>query len=424
MNLPISHPWRITNAWRYLNGMSRICCALALAMYVLCFLSLTSAQAQSTNIYKVTKIEVDRTADTAADARQQAIIEAHGQAFNRLLARLVPADQLTVLTIPTHAEIVPMVQSFGIDQERTSRVRYIGNLSFHFRRMEVRQFLRSAGVTFAETKSKPMLVLPVLDSIGAKLLWDAQNPWFDAWNALPRSSGLVPLKLPVGDLIDIRDLSAEQAATGDTLQINTIGERYGAATVVTAEAVVELSTVSGHRNVSVTTRYFGGPWADRTDVRVFRIEDNESDSDALGWIALKISQQIEEDWKLDNILQLDNSNNLIAGVWLDNLQEWVEMRRRLSDVALIHNIELGTISRTKATIRLKYFGNLGKLRTALTQYDLLLKRGTVNWILQDAQTKNKAPQPLVETSPEKLPTPSSEKNQQSDPMPDSRSIAR
>ncbi|MEE2995964.1 MAG: DUF2066 domain-containing protein [Pseudomonadota bacterium] len=381
-------------------------------------------KAQAANIYKVTKIEVDRTANTAANARQEAIIEAHGRAFKRLLMRLVPTDQLTVVPFPTHTDLVPMVQSFGIDEERTSRVRYIGNLSFQFRRMEVRQFLRSAGITFAETKSKPVLLLPVLDSIGAKLLWDARNPWFDAWKTLPPSGGLVPLKLPVGDLIDIRDLSAEQAAMGDRSQIDTIGERYGAATVIIAEAVVETLTVSGVRNVNVTTRYFGGPWADRTEIRVFRIEDDEPDSNALSRIALEISRQIEDDWKLDNILQLDNSNHLTAQVRLNNLREWVEMRRRLGEVSLIHNIELVMISRAQATIRLKYFGNLAKLRTALAQYDLLLEGRAVNWVLQDTRNEYRSPPPLVGTGSEYPAAPSSEKTPQSDTMPESRGISR
>ena len=49
-----------------------------------------------------------------------------------------------------------MVLSFGIDEEKTSRVRYIGSLSFQFRRAEVRRFLIRAGASFAETQSKPV----------------------------------------------------------------------------------------------------------------------------------------------------------------------------------------------------------------------------------------------------------------------------
>ncbi len=375
---------RIPNARRYLNGMTRICYGLGLMVFIAIFGALTLGKAQSANIYAVTRVQVDRTSETAAKARAEAIIEAHRLAFDRLMTRLVPANQRADLPVPAHSEVMEMVLSFGIDEEKTSRVRYIGSLSFQFRRAEVRRFLIRAGASFAETQSKPVLLLPVLVSGGTKLLWDDLNPWFSAWNAVPPSSGLVPLRLPVGDLADIRDISAEQAAVGSKTQVDKIGERYGSATVVIAEAVVDLVTVSRQRNVYVSLRYLGGPWSDRTDIRIFRIKGGETDAAALSRIALETSIQIEEDWKRDNILQLDSSNKLIADVALGKLREWVEMRRRLQGIAFLQSSQLVMISRTRASVRLKYFGNPGQLRTALAQRDLVLERGTVNWTLRDA----------------------------------------
>ena len=399
MNAKILHVGRIPNARRYLNAMTRICCGVGLITAILAFVAPMTGQAQSPNIYAVTGIEVDKTSDTAARARQEAIVEAHHRAFRKLMARLVPADQIQSVAQPAHADIEAMVLSFGIDEEKTSRVRYIGTLRFQFRRADVRRFLRNAGVGFAETRSKPVLLLPVLDSGGVKLLWDDPNPWFDAWNAVPPSGGLVPLRLPVGDLADIRDISAEQAAAGSKAQIDTIGERYGAATVVIAEAVVDLVTVSGQRNVNLSLRYLGGPWSDRTGIRIFRIGESETDADALARIALETSRQIEEDWKRDNVLRLDSRDTLIADFALNELREWVEMRRRLREIAFLQNVQLVTISRTQATLRLTYFGNPTQLRTALAQRDLVLERGAVNWILRDART----PLPQPETTSQQLP---------------------
>ena len=164
-----------------------------------------------------------------------------------------------------------------------------------------------------------------------------------------------------------------------------IGERYGTATVVIAEAVVDPVTLSGQRNVSVSLRYLGGPWSDQTDIRIFRIENGETVAAALSRIALATSIQIEEDWKRDNILQLDSSDKLIADVVLGELREWVEMRRRLEGVAFLQNSQLVMISRTRASVRLTYFGNPEQLQTALAQRDIVLERGAVNWVLRDAR---------------------------------------
>ena len=114
---------RIPNARRYLNGMTRICYGLGLMVFIAVSGAPTMGKAQSANIYAVTRVQVDRTSETAAKARTEAIIEAHRLAFNRLMTRLVPANQRAGLPVPPHAEVVEMVLSFGIDEEKTSRVR-------------------------------------------------------------------------------------------------------------------------------------------------------------------------------------------------------------------------------------------------------------------------------------------------------------
>ena len=67
---------RIPNARRYLNGMTRICYGSGLLIAALIYVLPVSGQAQQTGIYDVAGIQVDRTADTAATARQEAIVEA------------------------------------------------------------------------------------------------------------------------------------------------------------------------------------------------------------------------------------------------------------------------------------------------------------------------------------------------------------
>lgn len=384
---------KVLNIWQNLNCVRRICCAAGIILG-----TAGNVCAQLASIYTVAGIEVDRTADTATAARQQAIIDAHQRAFNLLLSRLVPADQRALLPILEHADIVPMVRSFGVDRERTSDVRYLGTLTFQFRRSEVRQFMRAAGVSFAETRSKEVLLLPVLDFGGAKLLWDVPNTWFEAWKAVPLNNRLVPLSLPVGDLADIRDIGAEQAVVGSREQISTIRERYGAATVIVAEALPDLISVPGQRNINVTLRYFGGAWEGRSGAYIFRVQDGETEAKALSRIAFEISLLIEEGWKLDNILELDSSDNLIAEISLNELHEWVEIRRRLAEIAFVKNMELVTLSRMQATVRLVYFGSPKQLKIALAQSDLDLSGGSMNWVLRDARGLSSASGRQIKTS--------------------------
>jgi len=402
---------RIANARPEMNAVPRIsrriftCFRIGLIGTIFVALAGTGiASAQTDSVYTVGGVDVDRTADTAAVAREQAIAAGHDIAFRRLMARLVPENRRNALPALSLAEIIPLVLSFEIDSEKTSSVRYLGTLKFRFRRGDVREFLQNSGIGFAETRSKPVLLLPVYDFAGAKLLWDDPNPWFEAWQAVPPSDGLVPVRLPAGDLADLRDISAEQASAGNADQLALIAERYGASAVLVAEASVTTDPVSGARTLTVATRYFGGTSDGRTSVRSFSYAGEETDEAVIGRAAMQVARQIEEDWKRENLIQFDNQSSLIADVALADLRQWVELRRKLQGIAFLQNWQLFAISRRSASVRLTYYGDAEQLRIALAQRDLVLEQGAVDWVLRDSrQARAVAPEPISPAGSSNLP---------------------
>lgn len=396
-----------------MNAVPRICrrfsrhLQIGLIGVVLAVCGAGTAIAQTGGVYTVGGVEVDMTADTAAAAREQAIAAGHVLAFRRLMARLVPDSQRGALPAFGQSDIVPLVLSFEIESEKRSSVRYLGSLKFRFRRADVRQLLQNSGIGFAETRSKPVLLLPVFDSAGARRLWDDPNPWFQAWNAVPPSDGLVPVRLPAGDLADIRDISAEQAVAGNAEQLALIADRYGASAVLVAEASVNGAAGSGARSLTVSTRYFGGTSDGRTGVRSFAYTEGETDEAVVARAALEIARQVEEDWKQENLIRFDNQNSLVATIALTDLRQWVEVRRKLQGIAFLQRWQLVAMSRRSASVRLSYYGDPEQLRVALAQRDLVLEQGAVDWLLRDSR-QVRAPGPASPAPVDNATAPSSE----------------
>ena len=346
--------------------------------------------AGSTEVYTVSGIEVDETAETAAAARDQAIAAGHRLAFERLTARLVPRAGRERLPPPAAPLIPPMVSSFGIDEEKTSDVRYLGKLTFRFREADVRRHFRSKGVSFAETRSKPVLVLPLYEDAGALLLWDRPNPWFEAWRTLLPVDGLLPLLLPVGDFADMRDLSPEQGATGDADRLKAFADRYGAAAVAAMRAGVRIR--SGSRSLTVTIRFFGGERHGKTETLEFAYDDRDGLGAVIERAARDTADRLEDDWKKANLLQFDDRQELVAAVPLAGLRDWVEIRSRLRSAEPLSQATLVSISRREATVRLSYYGASDQLRLALAQRDLLLEDGSGNWTLRRIPPEFRIPQ--------------------------------
>jgi hypothetical protein len=332
-------------------------------------------------VFTVLGVDVDAKAETAAAARGKALIAGHRQAFGRLMTRLVPRSRLSEIPAATNDQIAEIVRSFGVDQEKTSAVRYLATLRFEFDREGTRGFLRAAGVAFAETTSKPVLILPVLRRAGVYLLWDAQNTWRKAWSSLPASDGLVPMIVPKGDLSDVNDISPDQAVRGRQDRLDVILRRYDATDAILALAVVDTRRLGNAPVIQVTITRFGAQDADRTTVLSVVAEPGRSIEDTIAAAAPRAAAQIEEDWKLDNLLRFDLPQELVTLLRLDELSDWVAMERLLSEIAFIETIERLALSRQGATIRLRYFGSQEQLALALSQRDVRLTTAENGWIL-------------------------------------------
>jgi hypothetical protein len=348
----------------------------------------TAARAQGAagddGVFTVVDVDVDVTAETAAAARETAIESGHRAAFDRLMRRLVPNNQIQDVPQIDAERITQMVRSFGVDNEKTSAVRYLARLRFDFDRVATRRFLRESGTPFAETKSKTVLVLPVLRRAGIYLLWDAQNTWLQAWQALEPRDGLVPMIVPVGDLADINDISADQAVQGRQDRLDVVLRRYGATDAVLALAQVDGSGLGAAPTVQITLTRFGSQDSDRSTVLSVPGLAGASVEDTIAAAAPRVASQIEEDWKLDNLLRFDLPQELIAVLPLQDLADWVVVERLLSEIAFVESSELLALSRSGATVRLRYFGNQEQLGLALSQRDVRLTEEDDGWVLRHA----------------------------------------
>ena len=269
------------------------------------------------------------------------------------------------------AQISDLVQNYEVQSERTSAVRYIATLTYRFKPDDVRTLLRTANLQFAETYAKPFLVLPVLREEGVDLLWDQPNPWRDAWGRLPPVDGLAPLVLPKGDLVDIQAINGAQAHSGDDQRLTAIARRYGVSGVYVAEA--ELETAAGAptaRHVSLIG--YGGAAGEQTIVDSYAPNPGEDLDAFLQRTALAVTNEIEERWKGGQLLQFGHEATLTVVVNYDDISQWVGIRRRLADLALIRRTDLMSLTRSQAVVDIVYIGDDSQLRLALAQRDLAL----------------------------------------------------
>jgi hypothetical protein len=344
-------------------------------------LFLGPAPGRASSVFDVAGVAVDVTADTAAQARERALAEGERAAFRRLLERLTLRSDHSRLPDPPRAELGHYLQDFSVADEKTSPVRYLAKLTYRFKAEEVRRLLDQMGIPFAETMSKPVLVLPVYQSAGALLLWDDPNPWRSAWTKTAARDGLVPLTLAAGDLQDVAAIGAEQAAAGDEARLSAIANRHGTTDTVVAIAAVGYhpQQTGPHVRIGVSRH---GPTAlkGRTEIEV-PARSGESADQLLQRAAAETTRLIEDGWKRENLLSLGRASVASVSVPIAKLADWLAVRKKLGEVSVVRRTEIILMSKAEVRFALHFIGEVDQLALALGQVDLQLLREGDLWVL-------------------------------------------
>lgn len=353
------------------------------------FLSFAAMAAEGTDVFAVS-VPVDATADSASAARDAARLAGERNAYTALLGRITLTSDRAKLAAPSDSDLNSLIQGFEVANERRSTVRYLADYTFHFNADAVEQRLRAAGVPFAVTPSKPLVVLAVLETDNGPVLWDDPNPWREAWGAAKPPQGLVPLVMPLGEIEDVTAIDAAGADKGDDAKLQAISANYGHDDVLVTRA-----TIRGGKTVSVSSTRFvpGSPGGEQSWTGTFTANAGESDPDFLARAVAATAAQVQEAWKQANIINYQQTGTLTVAVPTGDLKTWLAIRDRLAAIPSIQQTEILAIDRQRALVSLHYVGDATQLKTALAQRNLDLSGEDPNWLLRQrgAQQSGAAP---------------------------------
>ena len=346
--------------------------------------SLAAAPAENDDPFSAT-VRVDASADNVVNARELARLDGQRRALSDVIGRLTggadPAKQpkLDDKSMPDKT-ITDMVASFEVANERMSAVRYMADYTFHFRPAEVKRVLRSAGIAFAEGAAKPAVLLPLYQGPTGTVLWDDPNPWRDAWAQRPAGTGLVRLTVPLGDASDATAIDAAQARAGNPDALTAIARKNGADEVVVALATPRRQGEQLQGIDVSVKRYRLGQLVD-SQSKSIDANPGESRGDFLRRAADATASDIESGWKKSNVLRYDQQGSLTAAIPITGLDDWIQIRDRLTAVPAIRKVGLMSLTRDRATVEIFYLGTIEQLKAALAEISFDLVRGDASWQL-------------------------------------------
>ena len=360
--LPASGKWEETVHHR----------SILIASLMLLATAFCGAGASAQEIYTVRGVPVDATADSPSAARDKAVAEGRRKAFDILMKRLLPDGSASSVPQQSDNELALMTLGFEVADERSSAVRYVAKMTFAFDEKRVRGFLNQSGAAYTETRSLPVLVIPVLDGGNGPMLWEEGNPFRAAWSRSSIEGGLVPVVVPYSDIADVRDLSTSQALEGDEKALTNIAERYGA-----RDAAVVVAEPDGN-SLGLTVRRIGPSGSGRT---LTGTVSGETDAERYNAAVQKTVTLLEDAWKQDNTIRGGTESRVTVTVPIDSMRRWLSVREGLDRTTLVSRYDVIQLTRVEALVDLWVVGGTEQLRVALEQQNLRLVPGAGDYIL-------------------------------------------
>jgi hypothetical protein len=354
--------------------------ALMLVVVAVCM----SSAAADDDLFEVLDIKVDETDQTAAAAREKALAAGERRAWDVLVQRLADPQQRRLPEF-SQREIGDAVKDFWVTEEKTSPVRYIATLNYNFRPERVRRLLTSRGVRFTMTPSQPVVVLPVYEVEGERLLWDDPNPWRQAWQSV-RVRGLVPIKVPNGDLADLAIVGADQALAGDRSRLAELAQRHGAGDALVTVAMIGTDPASTTRSLKVSAIRYGAMSMQPLAERSFAIEAGGVTPDLLKQAAIAVADDLQAAWRRGTAaaaapVEGKPTSTTRVVVPLPSLEDWVSIRKRLQALPQVQSVTLQSITREEAHLTIVYPGDTEQLSSALAQIGLYLRDQGGAWVI-------------------------------------------
>ena len=322
------------------------------------------------DVFTIRNVEVNKKAASELTAKAKALASGQRTALSLLLKRITMLYDHDKLPKVNDELVTELVRDFSVSDEKFGGGRYLGKVNVRFRPKAVRGLLEKMSIPFAETASRPLVVLPILAEGDTQLLWDEPNPWFDMWGEYARSDGLLPLVTPHRELSDISLISAEQASSGDLAGLRAVSEKYKTRGVLVL--IAQFSEIQEREVQRVEIKMINFGKNDLLDEKLFAYESQTEMSltEFQKQVVLAQIQQLEEDWKQANLLSGGINNTMTALVPAERLSDWLEIKKRLSRVATVKHVEIRRMSVRETEIRIRFQGATDQLRVALEQNGL------------------------------------------------------
>lgn len=372
--------------------------------------------------YVISGLQIDTTAENAVKAREKAFAEALNKAYAVMVERLVPdAAERANLRTPETAEIGKLLQDFATKNEQLAPTRYTATYEIRFKPRAVQGLLGrlataapvtqpttsvasegkatipqstvskaemneganvAPSVPAADTTAPLALIVPFYQPGPQATLWSGANPLRDALQRANLNG--TGLKAPLGDLDDVQSFDETKGLSFTPAELGTLLGLYDTQQAIIAIAVPEAAT-GGDVNTlprSVNVMLYHATLQSPKPEYLQALSVSSSGVPNIQMLYGRVIDQIRavSPGLLAKVAQATVAKEkTVAEVKPDpaapkslqmvarftNLQDWQQIRGRLSGISAIQNVRVLSLKTQEARLEVIYAGTEDMMLTQM-----------------------------------------------------------
>ena len=339
--------------------------------------ALDSSQISAPKIYTIYNISMDETASSSRKASSTALKKAQRIALEKLFRKIIREEDHKQLPKLSDGQVMELVSGIEVANEKSSHVRYIADFTVHFSRDKIYNFLSELQLPFAETLSRPVSILTVLEKGGAVVLWEKNNEWRDAWTGYDTVNNLVPIEVVGASLTNRMAITAWQAQRGGRDVLDKFSDQRGLRKLYVMSAQVENNLTEGSR--MLVLRIFSNGEEAVEFKKTIAVENRDDDLSELYDEAIKqATYWLDNQWKEKVMIHFGSSSHLMVNIKYDQHEDWFEIKKRLESISLIRKVTYRAFKMMSAEIDMEHSGDVEQIILTLEQEDLILANQSEN----------------------------------------------
>ena len=313
-------------------------------IFILIFLLiLFNTNVYSNNIFNTLFYNIEFTSENIEDDKIQAINKIKIKSISSILKNaLSEKDYLDINNQLTHDLINTLIKNIIINDEKIINNKYISKIKINFDKKKIIDFFRLNKIPYVEYHpSNFLLIIYEINELNSNL-FTKNNNYYKYFNANKENINL--FKIPNLDINDRFILKEEDIIKRDLNKINKFSDKYNS---------IENIIVIAKNNKDKTTYNLIMNSNGNILEKNFVLNKNEMDL-----FYNKLENETLNLWKKINEIQNTTLNSLYCEISYFNMIELKEIRKNLSNVSIINNLNIKKLSYKSISYEIYFYGNL------------------------------------------------------------------